>query len=205
VGAALFFARPTWWALAGAIVLSAIAWAAQPTWVADWRAAVALNNARWGAQQPYRAPIIYPGGVLALACLLRWRRREARLVAALACVPQTTTQYEAVPLFLVPHTFLESWTLWVCSYAQHFLGRYFVERLPTPEEHLALSGRWLAIIMYIPVTLMVLRRPNEGTIPKWLEQRVSVLPMWLRGVPADPARRVSTRERRIGSVPSLEG
>jgi hypothetical protein len=131
---------------------------------------------------------MYPGGIIALACLLRWRRPEARLVAALACVPQTTTQYEAVPLFLVPRTFLESWILWVCSYAQHFLGQYFVERLPTPEEHLELSGRWLAIIMYIPVTLMVLRRPNEGRIPGWIERRMSALPAWLRGESAEAAR-----------------
>lgn len=162
IGAALFVARPTWWAIGGAVALAAIAWMIQPTWVADWRAAVALNNARWGTQSPYRAPILFPGGIIALACLLRWRRPEARLVAALACVPQTTTQYEAVPLFLVPRTFGEVWVLWACSYAQHFLGQYVVDRVPTGEEHLALSGRWLALVMYVPATLMVLRRPNDG-------------------------------------------
>lgn len=167
IGAALFIARPTWWALGGAICLSAVAWVVQPTWVADWRAAIALNTQVWGGQASHTAPVLYPGGVVALLALLRWRRPEARLVAALACVPQSTVQYEAVPLFLVPRTFGETWVLWACSYAQLFLGRYFVHAAPTAAEHLKISGRWLALVMYVPATIMVLRRPNEGAVPAW--------------------------------------
>jgi hypothetical protein len=35
--------------------------------------------------------------------------------------------------------------------------------------------------MYLPATLMVLRRANEGAIPDWLEQRFENWPAWLRG------------------------
>ncbi|MDB4884122.1 MAG: hypothetical protein JWL95_2888 [Gemmatimonadetes bacterium] len=162
IGAAIFFARPSRWAIGGGVVLAAIAFAVQPTWLMDWLGAIAQNNRQWAPNRPYQAPLLYPGGILALAALARWRRPEARLIAALACVPQTTMQYEAVPLFLVPRTFVESAILVACSYAQHFFGRYLVSSMPTPEEHLQLSGRWLALVMYIPVTIMVLRRPNEA-------------------------------------------
>jgi hypothetical protein len=181
IGAAIFVARPSWWAVSGALLFGAIAFAIQPHWVHDWLDAVARNNRQWAPQSPYRAPILFPGGVVALACLLRWRRPEARLVAALACVPQTTVLYEAVPLFLVPRTFLETTVLVVCSYLQHWFGRFFAAGVPTAQEHVTLSGRWLALSMYVPVTLMVLRRPNKGTLPAWLEERIARWPGWIRG------------------------
>jgi hypothetical protein len=181
IGAAVFFARPSRWAIGGGIVLAAIAFAVQPTWITDWLHAIAQNNRQWAPQNPYQAPVLYPGGIFALLALLRWRRPEARLVAALACVPQTTMQYEAVPLFLVPHSFVESAILVACSYAQHYFGRYLVSSMPTAQQHLELSGRWLALVMYIPATIMVLRRPNEGALPAWIERRVASWPAWLRG------------------------
>src|SRR4029078_6587043 len=54
-----------------------------------------------------RAMHIRVGGPLILLALIRWRRPEARLIAALACVPQTTLLYEAVPLFLVVYGWYE--------------------------------------------------------------------------------------------------
>jgi hypothetical protein len=181
IGAAIFFARPSRWAIVGAVVLSAISFAIQPTWLTEWLGAIARNDAQWAPQRPYLAPILFPGGVIALGALARWRRPEARLVAALACVPQTTLQYEAVPLFLVPRTFVETAFLVACSYAQHFLGRFFVSGMPTPEEHLRLSGQWLALAMYAPATIMVLRRPNEGNAPAWIERAIARWPAWLKG------------------------
>jgi hypothetical protein len=99
IGAAMFAARPSWWPIVGAVILCAIAFIVQPTWVMDWRDAVVRTRHKW----LFVAPITYPGGVIVLLALLRWRRPEARLIAALASVPQTTALYEGVPLFLVPH------------------------------------------------------------------------------------------------------
>lgn len=181
VGAAMFAARPTRWALGGGIVLCGLSFALQPTWLSDWMGAIARNNAQWAPTVPYRAPVTFPGGVLALLCLARWRRPEARLVAVLACVPQTLVLYEAVPLFLVPRTFWQSATLVVLSYGAHFWVRAHLP--PSYHESLNyhLTGQALVLALYLPVTIMVLRRPNEGPAPSWLDRRLAPLPGWLRG------------------------
>jgi hypothetical protein len=173
IGLAMFIARPTWWAVAGGAVLGGIALAVQPHWIAEWLHSIALNNQAWAPLRPYRPPILYPGGIVALLCLTRWRRPEARLVAAMACVPHTAVLYETVPLFLVPRTFPEAALLVALSYTQHFLTmpQYMSQWAPAIEN----SGRGIALLMYIPATIMVLRRPNEGALPASIERAVAQL------------------------------
>ena len=98
IGLALFAARPTRaalaWAAAGAIVLGAASLALRPSWPAEW---VAIAR----SAPHIRALVRHPAGPLVLLALLRWRRPEARLLVALACVPHSTLFYEALPLLLV--------------------------------------------------------------------------------------------------------
>ena len=87
-----------------------------------------------------------------LLAILRWRRPEARLLIALACVPQSMLLYETVPLFLVPRTFRESALLVALSYvalrAVAYGGPYpdvahyalASGRVSTPAPLLALCG-----------------------------------------------------------------
>ena len=115
------------------------------------------------------APVTRPGSFLALLCLLRWRRPEARLVAALACVPQTPMLYEAVPLFLVPRTVFEAATLVVLSFAAMTLTA--VSR----QGGFGIApGNWdiALFLLYAPCTAMVIRRPNVGSLPSWIESRL---------------------------------
>lgn len=159
IGAALFASRPDrWrWAIGGGLALAAIAFLVQPGWLAHW-----LHAARRPCDPvtPYTAPVLVPGGVLALLCLLRWRRPEARLVAALACVPQTLLLYETIPLFLVPRTIRESGLLTALSW----LGlSWLLHQHPTSAAHrLTLSGQMIVLCFYLPCTAMVLTRPNEA-------------------------------------------
>jgi hypothetical protein len=177
IGAAMFAARPTWWAVLGALALGAIAFIGQPDWIHSWRAAIER-----GARAPhglhFTAPILQPGGVLALACLLRWRLPEARLVAAMACVPQSLIVYETLPLFLVPRTLVECSLLVVLSYVAQMI---IVVSTHSWLDGVVLGGRWLVWLLYIPVTMMVLRRPNVGRVPQWIEARLNGWPSWLRG------------------------
>jgi hypothetical protein len=183
IGLALSVGRPTRWPGMGVVVLGGVAFLAQPHWFGAWRHALASTSRVRGVGFPYIAPVVMPGGFLALLALLRWRRPEARLVAALACVPQTMLLYEAVPLFLVPRTLRETELLVLLSYVA--LG--FMPHTSAFAPDIDASGRWIVIFLYIPATLMVLRRPNEGSIPAWIESRVERLPRWLRGVPAAAA------------------
>jgi len=43
-----------------------------------------------------------------------------------------------------------------------------------------LSGQMEVVLLYLPCMLMVLRRPNQGPMPAWLEQRIAAWPVWLR-------------------------
>jgi hypothetical protein len=182
IGAALFACRPTWWPVAGAVVLTGVAFLLQPHWVESWRHALEATTSVRGVGFPYIAPVLMPGGFLALLALLRWRRPEARLIAAMACVPQTLLLYEAVPLFLVPRTLWETGLMVFLSYVA--LGR-----MPHGEAFAAdidASGKVIVLLLYLPATLIVLRRPNEGVLPAWIERRIARVPRWIAG--ASPSR-----------------
>jgi hypothetical protein len=177
IGAAFFLSRPSWWAVAGAALFGGLAFMLQPHWVASWRIALRATDLVGQGHFPYTAPVLMPGGFLALAALLRWRRPEARLVAALACVPQTLLPYEAVPLFLVPRTLRECAIMLALSYAVAAVmppGNPFTGTRDATDTAMVL-------LLYLPATLIVLRRPNEGHVPAWLDARIAAWPIWLRG------------------------
>jgi hypothetical protein len=44
------------------------------------------------------------------------------------------------------------------------------------------------LLLYVPLTLMVLKRPNAGPMPLWIERRVASWPAWLRGRPEAAAQ-----------------
>jgi hypothetical protein len=181
-GLAIFCARPTWWAVVGGLSCIAVAFALDPTWLQSWRASLALSGGHLGVAPtgfPYTAPMLLPGGALILLAVVRWRRPEARLLVALACAPQSMLLYETVLLFLVPRTFRESALLVALSYiALDITGQPF----PDLAQYAVASGRISIFLLYLPCVVMVLRRPNEGLVPDWLERRIAAWPLWLRGV-----------------------
>ena len=63
IGAALFVARPSWWAVAGGVALLSVSFLVQPTWIADWLGAVQQYREMGAPNAPYRAVVSFPGGV----------------------------------------------------------------------------------------------------------------------------------------------
>ena len=180
IGLAMFAARPSRWAVFGGLAVMVIAFMAIPGWVGEWRTALANRVG-------ITTLALHPGGALALLCLLRWRRPEARMLAVLTCVPMTPALYETVPLLLIPRRWWEAALLVLASYV--VLG--LAMRVPLPDlsyyaAHMENSANAIALILYPLATVMVLRRRNEGSLPQWLEQRTAGWPAWLRGVPAPP-------------------
>ena len=106
-------------------------------------------------------PLLRPGGFLLLAALLRWRRPEARLLAALCCLPHVTTLYETVPLFLVTSNRHQAYLLLVLSYVAAVVQAWLV---PTGSLLEQVVGRWpvLLLLLYLPALVMVMLRPNEA-------------------------------------------
>jgi SAM-dependent methyltransferase len=159
--------------LGGAAVLVAGSFAVMPTWHRAWLAVV--------ADAPHIRPyVLRPGGVLVLAALLRWRRPEARLLAALAVVPQNATLYDTLPLFVIPATLNEAAIL---SIASHGAWHLAIARRgdPTSLEIANANALTYLLVLYLPALVMVLRRPNVGSVPAWLERLAACLPSRVRG------------------------
>jgi hypothetical protein len=176
IGFAMFAARPSWWAVTGGLTATVIAFLVQPNWVAEWRAALADKVG-------ITALVLQPGGALALLALIRWRRPEARMLAVLVCVPMTPALYEMVPLLLIPRRWWEAALLVLASYVVAFWAAIVpLQDLSTYASNMASSAQANALVLIPLATLLVLRRPNDGTIPAWMERRLSRWPDWLRGV-----------------------
>ena len=88
-----------------------------------------------------RPPLLYWGGPLMLLALLRWRRPEARLLAALSCVPHTPELYESLYLFLVPASMWQGALLAALNYGIVFARR----AVPPPADYVGdmmATGQW---------------------------------------------------------------
>jgi hypothetical protein len=100
-------------------------------------------------------------------------------------MPSALWFYDELLIFLVPKTATEaavlsagSWLAWTAAMltAAHVPGgAVFPEAQP-----------WIALGMFVPATVMVLRRPNEGDVSPWIDKRV----MWMSNGFAGLAARV---------------
>ena len=156
LAAALLAWRPSWRSvlIAGGFTLVTIAIA--PWWPGAWLATLHST----AHMEPF---VMRPGGFLLLAAALRWRRPEARLLLALAGIPQTPVIYEAVALFLVVQTLREGVVLLVLMLVASTVS---VSRIALPEpQWLAWNAVVFTWVLYLPCLVMVLRRPNEGDVP----------------------------------------
>jgi len=131
-----------------------------PTWPVDWL--TQLSEARHTA-----APVAQRGGFVILLALLRWRRPEARLLVALACVPHSMYWYDILPLMVIPATFRESLAFALVSTTGLALEQVLLAR---GTDDLTLFRDFNAVMIavaYLPATIMILRRPNVGQLPSW--------------------------------------
>lgn len=140
-------------ALVGGVVLLVVSLALFPAWPVAWYQS--LSTATQVAP-----PLARLGGITILLALLRWRRPEARLIVALACVPQTGSWYEILPLFLVPRNRNEMMIL--CGVSS--LGYLLQDTVMTARNETEFNsqvGAMMVALAYLPAVIMVLRRPNE--------------------------------------------
>jgi hypothetical protein len=172
IGVAIVAALASWRAAAAMLAFAALTLVFRPSWPMEWLAVVRAST--W-----HFSPLGIPGGVLLLLALVRWRRPEARLVATLGLLPQSPFVYEAMPLFFVPRSRPEFYALVIGS--DLALGIYAYFRSLPMADYLRVNGIAVVACMYLPALVMVLRRPNEGSVPAWLERAAAYLPARLRG------------------------
>jgi hypothetical protein len=159
LGFALWSGWPNRQAVIGGLLFVGITLLIRHTWIQEWLASV--------SKTPHSPHLLRPGGFLMLLGLLRWRRPEGRLLAALSLVPQTTALYETLPLALLCHNRPQAAafaTLTMLAHLLFLLG-------PQGPWPVGAEYQWwvLLALVYLPAIGLVLRRPNEaGSDWSWL-------------------------------------
>ena len=153
LGLAFLVAFPSRRALILAASFALVTVAIWPWWVPSWVATL--------SELKHTAPVMRPGGLLLLLAALKWRRPDARLLTALACVPQTFSLYDAVPLFLIVTTFEEGLVLVGLMFLAGQLSAAAAGG-PDYDWWMMVTSLWL---VYMPCLVMTLRRPNVAEPP----------------------------------------
>lgn len=160
--------RALTWILTGTILLLAISQVLRPGWHEPW-----LDNIR--SAPHFKPHVLRPFGFLLLLAVLRWRRPEARWLLALAVVPQAPSFYDQLLLAVVCLTSREA-----LIFAASTVVLFFYVGFNTPQPDYASWGRLVGNgtlwICYFPALVMVLRRPNTGAVPAWVQNVVGRLP-----------------------------
>jgi hypothetical protein len=173
LGLVAFAYRPRWSTIILGLVFIALSLLWMPRWPAGWLEAVRMQEA------PHSSALMWPLGFFGLTGLLKWRTAEGRILAAMTLVPAASLPYDHLFLWLTTRTWKESIVLTATSW-----GAY-VTVLATSPHDLTTKPELVQLIlaagMYVPATVIVMRRRNEGSIPEWLERRARRLPRWLRG------------------------
>ena len=158
LGLALAAARPTKAAIYGGAALLVGSLVFDPAWPQKW-----LANLR--TMQGHPPPIMTLAGALLVLAVLRWRREDARIVLAMAAVPQLPMFADQLPLMLVARTRMESMVLALLSH----IGGVIWLKTRLPDNHpSANAALYVLAFAYYPALVMVLRRPNEGSLRDWL-------------------------------------
>ena len=150
-GLALWIGWPSRWAVFGGLVLLATSFIIEPDWVMQWRSSLGANIVY------HVSPVMRPGGWLLLLSLFRWRQPEARFLTAFALIPQAAMPYDALPLLLIPQTFLERVIFVVGT---QLLALYGIANLHGASPSAFADKIWPAMLIlgYLPAVVMVLRR-----------------------------------------------
>jgi hypothetical protein len=177
VGLALFAGWPRRQAVIGGMLLVLVSLALDPHWPMQlW-----LNR----EAALYRAPVMRPGGVILLLALLRWRAPEARLLAAMACVPHAPTLYDTLPLFLIPGRKGEAYVVAILTYATLFLTEIRLSGGAPLGADPDLRWAFMLTLVYFPALVIVLRPLWAGTRDSRqpLEQPAQTGPVEATGMP----------------------
>jgi hypothetical protein len=143
------------------LVLLAVSFALLPSWPAEW-----LHLIR--ATQYFTPPIASVLGAPIALVLLRWKRPEAWLVFVSACMPQTWYPYNCLILLLVASTYREASGLSLLSSAGWLFTLAFLSAEWRGEGTRRAMQLTMLLVGYLPVLILILRRPNVGPTPVWL-------------------------------------
>ena len=145
LGLAGFAYRPTarGIVLAGAALVLSVA--ALPTWPSDW-----LRNLRTLEGHP--PPLFTLSGSFLWLAVLRWRTPEARLLLAMAAVPQLLFFADQLPLALVART--RSQTTFLSGLSLVGYGAFYVS-LSEGVRYVPAAAPYVLAFVYLPALVLV--------------------------------------------------
>ena len=173
LGAAVLAFQVSWRQIAAAAFITLASVIIMPSWPQSW-----LYNLQFVIKHP--APIMTLGGCWMVLAALRWRRPEGRLLFAYACVPQLLFFADQLPLYLATKDRKESGYV---AFAALIAFLIWYSLLHTGVNYVEKAAPYVLGAVYLPLLILVLRRPNEGPVPAAVEKFAARFPMWLRGAP----------------------
>jgi hypothetical protein len=150
IGLSLWAWRPRRSTVLGALALALLSLAILPRWPMEWLAALHSTN--------HLPPVLKPWGWVLLLAAVRWRSPEGRLLLAMSCIPQTTSLYESLPLFLVCRRRQDAYLIAALSHVAAFVqDRYY--SAPGQILETVIANRWpvFLVTLWLPALVMVLR------------------------------------------------
>jgi hypothetical protein len=147
-------------ALTGGVILLVLSFILFPSWLGEWLRMISQSHVLIPAARPF-------GFLVPLLALLRWRRSESRLIAALSLVPQTGSWYEALPLMLAGQSRREVQVLSLVSSLGFLLIPVIIHGQPEAQFNREVMSLMLAFA-YLPAVIVVLKKPNEGAPVPWM-------------------------------------
>jgi len=151
IGLPYFVGWPSRPAAIGCAIVLLLSFICLPHWPAEVRTRV--------QRMPFYSPIVTrPGGVVLLLALFRWRQPEARMLAALAVVPQTGWIYELIPLLLIPRTAGQMVAIVLLGWLAFIVGGLAVPPIPIHQFPRLVDSYWpfLFAFGYLPALYLVL-------------------------------------------------
>lgn len=157
IGLVAWLYQPSWRGAAAAVALGAVGLILVPSWPFDWLEALR-------AAPRYRGPAFSLLGAFTLLAVLRWRRREGRLMIGMAVLPQLALFYDQLLLWLVPPTWQRTALLSALSWVAWFL--WYPSR--ALETSVAAATPWILAFIYLPAVVMLLLLPSREEAPPGL-------------------------------------
>ena len=158
IGLALAAYKPSRSMGFGFLVLLGISIILVPSWPREW-----LSVVRSRTTENYGSPFLQLGGPLMSLSLLRWKRREARLLLVMAIVPQSLLFYDQLPLALVAKSRTESMLLVITGFVGYAISTYLLRPSMNTGQVSSIYGPAIVLSLFLPCLVMVLRRPNEAS------------------------------------------
>jgi len=144
--------------VAGCAAVLVLSFLVRPDWIFGWRESIRT------APHIQSAVTLLPAGPLLALAALRWRRADARLFLALAVMPHTPSLYDLLLLFFVCRTRRETMALALLTQSLYW-GIVLFGSFNTFDAYAEGLGRAAVFVVYIPVLVAILFRPNVATDP----------------------------------------